>query len=37
MPPGDIGRATVASPMEHGAPEEILPVDSSTKNNTPHF
>ena len=33
----DARREEIAPPMEHGAPEEILPVDNGTKNNTPHF
>ena len=34
--PGDARRVKVAPPVEHGALEEILPVDNGTKNNT-HF
>ena len=37
LSPGDVRRAKVASPVEHRALEEILPVDNGTKNNTPHF
>ena len=37
LPPGDARRAKVAPPMEHGAFEEILPVDNGMKNNTPYF
>ena len=42
----DIGRepitwrhwtAKVASSLERGAPKEVQPVDSGTKNDTPHF
>ena len=36
LPPGDVKRAKVAPPMEHGATEEIVPVKNSA-NNTPHF
>ena len=37
LPPGDTGWAKVAPPLEHGAPEEVLLVDNSMDNNTPHF
>ena len=37
IPLGDIGRAKVASPMEHGALEEVLPVGSDVKYDTSHF
>ena len=33
IPFGDIGRAKVASPMEHRAPEEVLPVGNNMNNN----
>ena len=37
LPPRDIGQANVASPMEHRAPEEVLPINKGTNNDTPHF
>ena len=37
LPPRVTRRAEVAPPMKHRAPEKILPIDDSTKNNTPHF
>ena len=37
LSPGDTGQAKVASSLEHGAPKEVQPVDSGTKNDTPHF
>ena len=37
LPPGNTRRAKVAPPMEHGAPEEVLPIDKGTDNDIPHF
>ena len=37
LPLGDARGTKVAPLMKHGTPEEILPVDNGTKNNTPHF
>ena len=37
IPLGDIGGENVASPMEHEAPKEVLPINSDAKNNIPHF
>ena len=37
LPLRDTRRAKVGSLMEHGAPEELLPVDRGMNNNTPHF
>ena len=37
LPLGDTTRAEVALPLEHEAFEEVLPVDSSMDDNTPHF
>ena len=36
LPPRDGRWIKVVPPVEHGALEEILPVDNGTKNNT-HF
>ena len=37
LPPGDTRWAKVASPMEHRAPKEVLPIDNGGENDTPHF
>ena len=37
LPPRDTRRTKFASPMKHGALEEVLPVDRGTNNYTPHF
>ena len=37
LPPRDVRWTKVAPLVEHGALEEILPVDNGMKNNTPHF
>ena len=37
LPLGDTRRAEIATPLEHGATEEVLPVDSSMDDNTPYF
>ena len=37
LPAGDARQVEVAPPMEHGAPEKILPVDDGMNNNTPHL
>ena len=37
LPPRDTRQAKAASPMEHGAPEKVLPVDKGANDDTPHF
>lgn len=37
LPPGDIRRVEVASPMERQTPQEILLVEGNVKDNTPHI
>ena len=37
LPPGDARRAEVAPPIEHRAPEKLLPINGGMNNNTPHF
>ena len=37
LPPRDTRRVEVAPPLEHGTPEEVLPIDNSMDNNTSHF
>ena len=37
LPPKDTRQAKAASPMEHGTPEKVLPVDKGANDDTPHF
>ena len=37
LPLGDTIWVEVAPPLEHGTPEEVLPIDNSMDNNAPHF
>ena len=37
LPSRNARQTKATPPVEHGALEEILPVDNGMKNNTPHF
>ena len=37
LPPRNTGQAKAASPLEHRIPKEVLPVNSSKDDDTPHF